>query len=162
MVIVVLSGVIGRYLYTQVPDLLNGRELEELDHQRAFTRLRRDYPYAVAEVDAELEAQRDNASRVADGAGMWRTLLWLLTQDARRPGRWLKRRRRLRRTSAPRAAVRELTRRTGRLMLIERRRVLVPRAQLLLHSWKKVHVPFTFILLAISAVHIWVAFQYSM
>src|SRR5690606_4553607 len=30
MIIVFVSGVIGRYLYTQVPDLLNGRELEEL------------------------------------------------------------------------------------------------------------------------------------
>jgi hypothetical protein len=162
MWIVVLSGIIGRYLYTQVPDLLNGRELEELDHQRAFVRLKREYAYAVAEAEAELEAQRENATRVAESAGMWRTLVWLIMQDLRRPGRWLKRRRRLRRTSAPRAAVRELVRRTGRLMLIERRRVLVPRAQLLLHSWKKVHVPFTFVLLAISAVHIWVAFQYSM
>ncbi|MDQ3300973.1 MAG: 4Fe-4S binding protein, partial [Myxococcota bacterium] len=32
MVIVVISGFLGRYLYTQVPELSSGVELEELDH----------------------------------------------------------------------------------------------------------------------------------
>jgi hypothetical protein len=48
------------------------------------------------------------------------------------------------------------------MLLADRRRVIVPRAKLLLHSWKKVHVPFTIIMVIISAVHIWVAFKYSM
>jgi Fe-S-cluster-containing hydrogenase component 2 len=162
MVIVVVSGVIGRYLYTQVPDLLNGRELEELEHQRAFARLRGEYGFAAAEVEAELTSHREKAERIAEHAGLTRTLFWIIMEDLRRPSRWLRRRRRLAGTSAPRKVRRELARRAGRMMLIDRRRVLVPRAQLLLHSWKKVHVPFTLIMVAISAVHIWVAFQYSM
>lgn len=162
MVIVVVSGVIGRYLYTQVPDLLNGRELEELEHQRAFARLRGEYGFAAAEVETELTAHREKAERIAENAGLTRTLLWIIMEDLKRPSRWLRRRRRLARTAAPRKVRRELGRRAGRMMLIDRRRVLVPRAQLLLHSWKKVHVPFTLIMVAISAVHIWVAFQYSM
>ena len=36
MVISVVSGFLGRYLYTQVPELSSGVELEELDHERAF------------------------------------------------------------------------------------------------------------------------------
>ncbi len=66
------------------------------------------------------------------------------------------------RAMAPRAVARELRGRTGRMMLSDRRRVLGARAQLVLHSWKKVHVPFSIVMAAISVVHIWLAFQYSM
>ncbi|MCG8420257.1 MAG: 4Fe-4S dicluster domain-containing protein [Proteobacteria bacterium] len=162
MIIVVLSGAIGRYLYTQVPDLLNGRQLEELDHQRAFARIQQTFPMAAAESDAILNAQRQRAEYIARKAGVIRTLVWIVMEDLRRPGRWLGRRRIFKRTGAPRNVVREMTRRTGRMMIIDRRRVIVPSAQLLLHSWKKVHVPFTMIMVVISLVHIWVAFKYSM
>ena len=162
MVIVVLSGFIGRYLYTQVPDLLNGRELEELDHQRALSRLRRNHPFAAAEADTMLNLHRQNAEYIAQRAGIIRTLLWIMLEDLRRPFRWLRRNRIFKKTGAPRRVARELRSRVGRMMIIERRRVIVPRAQLLLHSWKKVHVPFTLIMVIISVVHIWVAFKYSM
>jgi hypothetical protein len=161
MVIVVISGVVGRYLYTQVPDLMNGRELEELDHAQALVRLKREAAFAAAEAEGELARHRDRCSDLAD-AGLLRVLLWMIMEDLRRPVRWMRRRRRFKKTSAPRAVVRELGRRTGRLMLIDRRRVLAPRAQLLLHSWKLVHVPFTVFLVAISALHIYVAFKFSM
>ena len=36
------------------------------------------------------------------------------------------------------------------------------RAQMLLHTWKKVHVPFSLIMAGIATVHIWLAFQYSL
>ena len=162
MIIVVISGVIGRYLYTQVPELVNGRELEELDHRRALQAYRLKYSEAVRIGEAELAAHQQRASRVADGAGLARTLWWIMAEDLRRPGRWFRRRLAFRSAIAPRKVIRELRQRTGRMMLIDRRRVLGARAQLVLHSWKKVHVPFSFIMAAISAVHIWLAFQYSM
>ena len=59
MTIVVVSGVVGRYLYTKVPDLLNGRELEELDHQRAFASIRKLHAHAVNEVEGELGVHRE-------------------------------------------------------------------------------------------------------
>lgn len=161
MVIVVISGVIGRYLYTQVPDLLNGRELEELDHARAMKVLAERHPFAAAEAEKDLAAHRSQIESLLD-AGLVRVLIWMIIEDLTRSFRWIRRRRRLAKTSAPRSVRKELVRRTGRLMLIDRRRVLAPRAQLLLHSWKLVHVPFTILLVAISALHIWVAFQFSM
>lgn len=162
MVIVVISGIVGRYLYTQVPDLVNGRELEELDHRRAFNRYRRQYPDAVQLCERELAAHEQKAQHIAARAGLVRTLLWILSEDMKRPARWLRRRVRFRAAAAPRGVVRDLRVRTGRMLLIDRRRVLGERAQLVLHSWKKVHVPFSFIMAAISVVHIWLAFQYSM
>jgi Fe-S-cluster-containing hydrogenase component 2 len=155
MVIVVLSGVIGRYLYTQVPDLAHGRELEELEHQRAFARLRKPHPEAAAVAEEIVAHHRERATRVGQNASFVGALWWLLMEDVRRPLRWLGRRSKLRRTPAPKAVVRELIRRTGRMILIDRRGVLVPRAQLLLHSWKLVHVPFTVVMAILSTIHIW-------
>ena len=162
MIIVVVSGVVGRYLYTQVPDLLNGRELEELDHQRAFGRFRAQFPQGAYQADQLLAHHRARATHVAGHARLVGTFWWIMMEDLRRPGRWLKRRRVFRRADVPRKVGRELAQRVGRMLLIERRRVLVPRAQLLLHSWKKVHVPFSVIMAGIAVVHIWLAFQFSL
>jgi Fe-S-cluster-containing hydrogenase component 2 len=162
MIIVFVSGVIGRYLYTQVPDLLNGRELEELDHNRAFQALRKKYGHAVDVAGTILGPHKASADHIADHAGMIRSFLWLIMEDLKRPSRWMYRKRAFGSTGIPREGVAELSRRTGRMMLINRRRVLASRTQLLLHSWKKVHVPFSIIMAAISVVHIYLAFGRSL
>lgn len=162
MIIVAVSGVVGRYMYTQVPDLLNGRELEELEHRKALAAMRAQFPVAVGLCDTELAANAERAGRASRNHGLWRTFAWIVLEDLRRPGRWLARRRGLRAAGLSRKQRKELAARTARLLLIDRRRVLLPRAQLVLHSWKKVHVPFSFVMAAISVVHIWVAFKYSM
>jgi len=162
MVIVVISGVVGRYLYTQIPDLVNGRELEELDHRRAFNQYRSKFPDAVRVGEAELAAHQQRASRVAANAGLTWTFAWIMFEDLRRPLRWFRRRVAFRAAPVPRPIARELRQRTGRMIIVDRRRVLGTRAQLVLHSWKKVHVPFTIVMTLISVVHIWLAFQYSM
>ncbi len=160
MVIVVVSGVIGRYLYTQVPDLMNGRELEELDHERAFVRMKAAGALATAECETELAHHRAGVDHVSDRAGMIRALLWILAEDLRRPIRWWKRRGKLKRSGAVRALRKELSWRTGRLLIIQRRRVLAPRAALLLDAWKKVHVPFTIVLTLFTVIHIWATWHY--
>lgn len=162
MAIVVISGVVGRYLYTKVPDLLNGRELEELDHHRAFAMLRKIQNHAVEEAQAELASHEAKCHHVAANWGLLMSFFWILAEDLKRPFRRVRRGVYLRRAAAPRGIRRELAYRTARLLIIQRRRVLMPRAQLLLHSWKKVHVPFTFIMVVLSGLHIWVAWQFSM
>jgi Fe-S-cluster-containing hydrogenase component 2 len=159
MVIVVVSGVVGRYLYTQVPDMLNGRELEELDQERAFARLRALQPRATAEIDREMREHARRADQVAQASGVLRALFWLVAEDIRRPYRWWARRRRLGSLGVGAAQRRELVRRAGRMLLIHRGRVIAPKAQLLLHSWKKVHVPFTVVLTVFSVAHIWVSWS---
>jgi hypothetical protein len=155
MIIVFVSGVIGRYLYTQVPDLLNGRELEELDHKRAFQALHKQYGNAVNASHQILGPHKTAADNIAAHAGMLRSFLWLMMEDLKRPSRYLYRKRIFGATGMPREGVAELSRRTGRMMLINRRMVLASRTQMLLHSWKKVHVPFSIIMAGIAAVHIY-------
>jgi hypothetical protein len=161
MVIVFISGVIGRYLYTQVPDLMNGRELEELDHKRSFQTLKNQYPHAVMESEAILGPHKLAADNVAARANMLRSFFWILAEDLKRPGRSSSRRRIFKAAGVPPEVAAELNHRTGRMMLIHRRKVLATHAHLLLHSWKKVHVPFSIIMALISSYHIYLAFPRS-
>src|SRR5262245_56931767 len=136
--------------------MLNGRELEELEHERAFARLRTTFPKATADVDRELGEHARRADKVARGRGMILALIWLIAEDLRRPFRRLARKKRLGKLGITGKDRRELARRAARMMLVHRSRVIAPKAQLLLHSWKKVHVPFTVLLTVFSAAHIWV------
>jgi hypothetical protein len=160
MVIVVVSGVLGRYLYTQVPEMASGVELEELDHERAFQAARPRLPVAMAEIDRELAEQRARAHRVALSRSVTRALWWLIFQDVFRIPRAIARQRRLRHLGVDNKKTRrDMSRRTARMIVIARRQVVAPKAQLLLHSWKKVHVPFTIFLTAFAAFHIWDAWS---
>jgi Fe-S-cluster-containing hydrogenase component 2 len=159
MTIVVISGFLGRYLYTQVPGLSSGVELEELDHERAFQRARPRLTVPMAEIDRELAIQRARARDVAMSPSVLRALWWLIFQDIGRIPSTIARRGRLSQLGVDRRTRRDLARRAARMIIIARRQVVAPKAQLLLHSWKKVHVPFTVILTGFAAVHIWVSWS---
>jgi Fe-S-cluster-containing hydrogenase component 2 len=162
MVITVVSGFLGRYLYTQVPELSSGVELEELDNERAFQQARLHLPLAMSAIDRELSAHRARADKIARSPGVWRALMWLVLEDLkrgfrrRRLNRTLKR---LRNERFDRRVRKDLVKRAIRMIVISRSRVVAPKAQLLLHSWKKVHVPFTIILTGFAAVHIWISWS---
>ena len=159
MIIVVVSGFLGRYLYTQVPGLSSGVELEELDHERAFQQARPRLTVPMAEIDRELAIQRAKAQEVAMSPSVLRALWWLIFQDLGRLPHTIARRGRLAQLGVDRATRNDLARRAARMIAIARRQVVAPKAQLLLHSWKKVHVPFTVILTGFAAVHIWVSWS---
>jgi Fe-S-cluster-containing hydrogenase component 2 len=154
MVIVVASGFLGRYLYTQVPALASGVELEELDHERAFQKYRPRLTVPMAEIDRELALHRARAQEVGMSPSVLRALWWLIFQDIGRIPGTMARRSRLRQLGVDRRTRRDLARRAARMIVIARRQVVAPKAQLLLHSWKKVHVPFTVILAGFAAAHI--------
>jgi Fe-S-cluster-containing hydrogenase component 2 len=174
MVIVVVSGFLGRYLYTQVPELSSGVELEELDHQRAIETMRPRIPVAIQELDRELAEHKARAQSVAQTPSVLYALLWLLWQDI---GRFpflvipmlsaflddfagYRRRHKLKQLGVEDRRMRkDLSRRTARLIIIGRKQVVAPKAQVLLGVWKKVHVPFTILLTGFSAVHIWDAWS---
>jgi Fe-S-cluster-containing hydrogenase component 2 len=159
MVIVAISGFVGRYLYTQVPELSSGVELEELDHERAFSHARAQFPQVMQEIDREIWEHRGRAEVVARSPSVLGAMMWLLVEDLRRPGRYLGRRGRVSRLGLTGKTRRDLVKRAGRMIKIQRSQVVAPKAQLLLHAWKKVHVPFTVLLAGLGAVHIWDAWQ---
>ncbi|MDQ3364808.1 MAG: 4Fe-4S dicluster domain-containing protein [Myxococcota bacterium] len=159
MVIVVASGFLGRYLYTQVPELASGVELEELDHERAFQKHRPTLTVPMAEIDRELAVQRAKAQQVAMSPSVARALWWLIFQDVGRIPRTIARKSRLKQLQVDRKTRNDLARRAARMIVIARRQVVAPKAQLLLHSWKKVHVPFTVFLTGFAVAHIWISWS---
>ncbi|HEY4239908.1 MAG TPA: 4Fe-4S binding protein [Kofleriaceae bacterium] len=161
MIIVVASGFLGRYLYTQVPALASGVELEELDHERAFQQARPRLTVAMADIDRELAELRAHAHSVAASPSVARALWWLIFQDIGRIPRTLARRGRLAQLGVDRPARADLARRAARMIVIARRQVVAPKAQMLLHSWKKVHVPFTVLLTVFATLHIWISWSHA-
>ncbi|MEO8703307.1 MAG: hypothetical protein ABI867_24890, partial [Kofleriaceae bacterium] len=159
MIITVVSGFLGRYLYTQVPELSSGVELEELDHERAFQKARQILTVPMAEIDRELAEQRAHAQQVSMSPSVSRALWWLVFQDIGRIPRTLARRGRLKQLGVDRRSRNDLARRAARMIVIARRHVVAPKAQLLLHSWKKVHVPFTIFLTLFATVHIFISWS---
>jgi Fe-S-cluster-containing hydrogenase component 2 len=155
MVIVAISGFIGRYLYTQVPALSSGVELEALDHERAFQHYRQQFPVAMQDLDREIVDHRSRADEVGRSAGVLGALWYLMTEDLTKRSRNAARGRMLARAGVGGKPLKDLVRRAARIIKIQRSQVVAPKAQLLLHAWKKVHVPFTILLAGLGAVHIW-------
>ncbi|HEV7555275.1 MAG TPA: 4Fe-4S binding protein, partial [Kofleriaceae bacterium] len=116
MAIVVVSGFLGRYLYTQVPELASGVELEELDHERAFQAARPHFPVPMAEIDRELAEQRITAQSVALSPSVARALWWLIFQDLGRIPHTIARRGRLAQLGVDRATRNDLARRAARMI----------------------------------------------
>jgi hypothetical protein len=155
MLAVVISGVLGRYLYTLVPSLTSKHDLEILDHRRAITELAKDHPAAAdhAYQVMDREAQR---SATAWEIGLIPLLAWVMADDLRRI--WTRRRdRRALAHLAPRKIARQIARRIDRVVFFERRKELAPRGKALLRSWKRVHVPFSVVLLVTMLAHIAIA-----
>jgi Fe-S-cluster-containing hydrogenase component 2 len=162
MILVLLSGIIGRYLSAQVPELLHGRELDELDTEREVARLRGKHPDGLAIVDRRLAAHQARATWLAQHASLWTCFVWSLATDLGRPFAKPRMLWALRGTSVAFVDRLRLGRMVRDLEATMRRKVLVTRTQSILHSWKRVHVPFTFVLAAVAATHIFMALTYSM
>ena len=155
MIAVVISGLIGRYLYTLVPTLTNKHDLQILAHRRAITELATSHPKAsdYAYQIMEREAARSEGSWEI---GLIPLLLWVMVDDLRRL--WTRGRdRRAMRKLAPRSVVRQIAWRIDRVVFYERRKELAPRSKALLKSWKRVHIPFSLVLLVTMLLHIAIA-----
>jgi hypothetical protein len=155
MIAVVISGALGRYLYTLIPSLTSKHELSILHHRRAITELAKDHPAAGAHASDVMSREAAHAQQ-AWAIGLLPLLLWVLADDLRRFWARGRHRRALRRL-APRAIARRIAARVDRVVFYERRQELAPRGKALLKAWKRVHVPFSLALLVTMVIHIWIA-----
>src|SRR5262249_37323979 len=88
MVCVVISGVVGRDLFTQLPRAAHGGDLERLGVEQALARLRKSRPRAVAAVDDEIQDFVAIVRR-AGKRGLVGALAFELADDLGRPLRAL-------------------------------------------------------------------------
>jgi Fe-S-cluster-containing hydrogenase component 2 len=169
MVLTVLSGLLGRYLTTQIEENASVAALRTLEVSRALDELRRLH-VGVRAADDWFEAHRTRVQKFERGfkngtptfIGALRACLWVLGDDLRRGSRirGLKRALKLSVTGHRACTVRrKVARHAVKLALLERRRVLLPRLEPLFRQWKAVHVPMAMCLSVIATIHIVLALR---
>lgn len=153
MIAVAVSGVLGRYLYLQIPrrrsgDELSMSEMEEMDRD-IRVRLRDEFGLS----DEDLDGLRSIATKGFDeDSGLAGLLVRLPVQGIAL--RWKLRRfaRSLNVPSGP--LLREVLSQATQMALLERRIVLWARLQQLFHYWHVFHKPFAIVMYLFAAVHI--------
>ncbi len=179
MIVTLLSGLLGRYLTTQLPQAASVATVETLEVDRQLGKIRiehqgarvadgwfEDYRRRLAGFEARLDgpfrAQAQAPPRTVGGSVY--ALFWMWKDNFARGGRG----RRLRRSLA--AAItgpgaRKLRKRTYKLAMrleqLERRRVLLPRLEPLFLRWKAIHVPMAVSLTVIATIHIYISLRYG-
>jgi hypothetical protein len=169
MVLTVVSGLLGRYLTTQIEENASVAAVETLEEGRALDELRRLH-VGVRSADDWFEAYRTRVQkferRFKNGTptfmgALW-ACLWVLGDDLRRGSRIRGLKRALQisvRGHRAWTVRRKATRHAVKLALLERRRVLLPRLEPLFREWKAVHVPMAVCLTVIATIHIVLALR---
>ncbi len=158
MAAVVVSGVIGRYLYTQIPKGIHGNELSaaELERERGSleTTLRESYgvgPDLLKSIDA-LAAPPVPVEKMS-----WGTVLsFFVVQDLTRR-RALHRAVRTAEQRLSHRAARSLRHLAVRRLVLSRRIAFLQRFRRMFQYWHVIHLPFSIIMFVILFVHIAVA-----
>jgi hypothetical protein len=155
MIVVVASGVLGRYLYLQIPRTRAGEALalEDLERQdrELSERLRTRFG-----LDPEHLAALDAATVTASGrVGLLRGLLLIVADDVRLRARLREFARHG--PSVPRPLLGEFGRTLRQKALARRRLLLWGRLHELFHYWHVLHKPFALVMYLFMFVHVAVA-----
>lgn len=171
MVITVVSGLLGRYLTTQIEERASTAAVEVLDLDRQLAKLRGVHP-GVRAADVWYEAYQrrlKNFDRARGGPdarptffGALLAVWWVVKDDVLRGRRIRQLMSQLKKTVHGKGARRvrkQAMEIAMRLALLERRRVLLPRLEPLFNQWKAVHIPMSIILTIIATIHISIELQ---
>ncbi len=155
MLMVALSGFVGRYLYIQIPRTIKGQELSlketEQKNKLLVTHMHDEYGLEQTEV-AKLEAAIaiKNPSR-----SMWLIVFSMLFADIMRPLRLIAIRRQLkRRLQIPSKKAKQLIALITEKTLADRRINQWKKVHKLFHYWHVFHKPFAVIMYVIMFVHV--------
>lgn len=156
MVAVVLSGIIGRYIYTQIPRGISGNALtmDELQRENAAYEeaLRSDY-----QLDNETVAMINAVSRAdfeKQTAKDFQALLALVRDDVARRSHLRRVRTRLVSLGVPANRIHAIVSIAKAKSLLLRKIAFLATAQRLFHYWHVVHQPFSIIMFVILAIHV--------
>ena len=163
MTAVVLSGLIGRYFYVQIPKGIQGNELSAAElateHQKLAEVLQSQYgisPAILQRLDAIARPPKP-----ASGMTLAEVLQFFVLND-------LTRRRKLRSAFAVpaekqpgRALVKQLHRLANRRITLTRRIAFLEQFQQIFHYWHVIHLPFSIVMFVILLIHVGVAIAFG-
>jgi hypothetical protein len=160
MVAVALSGILGRYLYLQIPRSVGGQELSDRQMKEAISeiqipgrQLKEEEISALEKMEKELEA-----GIIDEDAGLLKSMIKSFFDNLT----FFIRKRRLvsrysRRLNLPKDMIGELVEEARRRAVLKRKIMFLNQVQQLFHYWHVFHKPFAIIMYIIMLVHVGVA-----
>ena len=163
MIAVALSGVLGRYIYLQIPRSLDGKELslsEISDREsRLVFQLQEDYKIKPATMQSIRQITR--MGEYAHNIGwsvIWR---WILS-DIRIPMTVRNLRKTLRQDEGfSRSDANGVLKLSRSLAILKRRVVFLKPAQNILHYWHLIHEPFAIVMVVFMIIHVIIAVMFG-
>ena len=153
MIMVVLSGILGRYLYIQIPRSIRGNELsqDEIHQQRKRLADQMQQKYNIDQSEMQ-QLERAVMGSVKKG------LIGMVFADLFRFFRLFSIQRQLRRRKKiPKKSSKQLIELLIQIALLDRRIALLSKVHKLFHYWHVFHKPFAVIMYVIMFVHVGIA-----
>lgn len=157
MLAVMFSGILGRYIYIQIPRDKEGQELAlgQIDekHDELNKMLIVNYDIAKESMDRINRMVEPSFSHRSRGL---RALLVILTDDIRRPFRFYRLKRHIKKNypQFPPKAIKKMISLAKTKTLMRRRRFFLGAITSVFHLWHVVHKPFAWIMIAIMLIHV--------
>jgi len=158
-VLIVISGVIGRYIYTSVPRTAEGAEIEAAQLERQIAALDSELQQLLAESPAESRAILQSTAAQLGATGSPAVILGRGWDALRFRWKWRRARRHLSRQG--RRSFDELERMIQRRRTLNRQVSSLATARRLLATWHAVHIPIGMVLFTAAFIHTAAAFYYA-
>ncbi len=163
MTAVVASGVIGRYLYVQIPKEISGNSLSIMELQKEFAALGEAIKAGLAN-DSSLLEKIDAIARPPDSPKSMSpldVLRFFVVSDITRRTKQRQLFQRLRNRTEDPATIKRLRHLASRRIVMGRRIVFLEQIQQLFHYWHVIHLPFSIVMVVILAIHVGVAVAFG-
>ena len=159
MIAVAVSGVLGRYLYLQIPRNVKGEELttREIDDLKKDLSGQIDLEKGIDQNQMEI-IEQGISSETKENKGLLGILWAIIFDDLTRPFKMKKYRRKyLRQLNLPHHLENRILKVMLDRSLLERKTAFLNQVQTLFHYWHVFHKPFAIIMYIIMLVHVGIA-----
>jgi hypothetical protein len=163
MAAVVLSGVIGRYFYVQIPKGIHGNELSSQDlvaeNDKIAETLRKQFGF-----DADVLKRIDSAalpSRPVAEMGLMEVISFFIVNDLTRRSRLHTLFEELERRGLQAQMISRIRVMASRRIMLTRRIAFLQQFKKIFHYWHVVHLPFSIVMFVILSVHVGVAIAFG-
>jgi hypothetical protein len=163
MVLVVLSGFVGRYLYLRIPRTLRGTEATQRAVEERAAELKARLAESSMPVQMLLEVERFEAASLPP-RGRKPTVAGLVWGELTTRVRLVRLMQRVRRSGVPTELLREISEQIAERAFLLRRIAYLSKTKALFDLWHVFHRPLVWLMFAILLVHVGVAvyFGYSL
>ena len=163
MAAVVLSGVIGRYFYVQIPKGIHGNELSSQDlvteNEKIAETLRKQFGF-----DADLLKLIDSValpSRPVVEMGLMEVISFFIVNDLTRRSRLRTLFEKLERRGLGAQVLSRIRVMASRRIMLTRRIAFLQQFKKIFHYWHVVHLPFSIVMFVILSIHVGVAIAFG-